>query len=158
MIQVCNEPTLLDFLVVCEKMPAEERSQLERFTGMEYTIDGAAVGNYTAPGPKWVFKTEDGFPLLCGGFVMQRPGVWRDFMITTPEAFGPKYWFACTRAARKIMDFMLVAHAHRLECVAPASREAAIKWYRIMGYTQEAPLRKYCADGSDAISFVRVRE
>lgn len=157
MITVERDPTLIDFLVCANHAPEDQRDHFTKLTGMPYIVDDVAVGNFQVPGLKWVFKNEKGYPLLVGGFVQQRPGVWRDFLISTEEAFGPKYWMSCTKAARRIMDQMFVADAHRIECIAPASRVKAISWYRIMGYTLEAPLRKYCADGSDAVAFVRVR-
>jgi hypothetical protein len=159
MIQVYTNPLLLDFIKVCLNMSQDEREQLEAFTGEKYDVDSAAVGNFTVPGPKWVIKTDD--EVLCiGGFVPQRPGVYRDFMLTTPEAWKT-HWFAITRIARRAMDGMLKEHAHRLECIAPAARLAyrpeIEKWYGLLGYTREAPLWRYCADGTDAVIFSRVR-
>jgi hypothetical protein len=160
MIQVYTNPLMLDFIKVCIAMPQDEREQLEAFTGEPYTVDGAAVGNFTVVGPKWVIKADDE-PIAIGGFVLQRPGVWRDFMLTTPDAWG-KHWFAVTRIARKAMDAMFTSEqAHRLECIAPAQRLAyrpcIEKWYRVLNYKREATLWRYCADGSDAILFSRVR-
>ncbi len=159
MIQVYTNPLLLDFIKVCLNMPQDEREQLEAFTGEKYDVDSAAVGNFTVPGPKWVIKADD--EVLCiGGFVPQRPGVYRDFMLTTPAAWE-KHWFAITRVARRAMDGMLREQAHRLECIAPAARLAARpeieKWYGLLGYTREAPLWRYCANGADAVIFSRVR-
>lgn len=157
MIQVYNNPLLLDFIKVCIKMPQDEREQLEAFTGEPYDIDGAAVGNFTAPGPKWVIKVDDE-PIIVGGFVPQRPGVWRDFLLTTPEAWD-KHWFPVTRICRRIMDAMLISgQAHRLECVTPASRAKAFKWYRVLGYNNEGLHPGYCANGADAVSFGRVKQ
>ena len=161
MIQTYTNPLLLDFIKVCINMPQDEREQLESFTGEKYDIDRAALGNYSVAGPKWVIKADDE-PICIGGFVPQRPGVYRDFMLTTPAAWE-KHWFAVTRIARKAMDSMLLSKtAHRLECVAPASRLAyrpcIEKWYKLLGYTREAPLWRYCADGSDAVIFSRVRQ
>lgn len=156
MIQVYNNPFLIDFIKVCAKMPQDEREQLEAFTGEPYDIDGAAVGNFTAPGPKWVIKVDDE-PIIVGGFVPQRPGVWRDFLLTTPEAWD-KHWFSVTRICRRVMDAMLLSgQAHRLECITPASREKAFKWYRVLGYNKEGLHPGYCANGADAVSFARVR-
>jgi hypothetical protein len=162
MIQVYTNPSLLDFLKVCACLPDDERQQIELSNGVTYDVDGAALGNYeaSAAGPRWVIKDGE-LVLTIGGFVQQRPGVWRDFMLNVPEAFGPKYWRAITRVAKNAMDGMLREHAHRLECIAPVARLAARpeieKWYRFLGYTREATLWGYYADGSDAVSFSRVR-
>ncbi len=156
MIQIYNNPLLLDFLKVCHQLPQDERDQLEAFTGEKYTVDGAAVGNFTVPGPKWVLKNGDE-PLCIGGFVPQRPGVWRDFMLTTPVVWE-KHWFTATRNARRAMDAMFQSgQAHRLECISHHSREKAFKWYKVLGYHREATLHGFCANGADAISFARVR-
>ena len=72
MIQTYTNPLLLDFIKVCINMPEDERKQLEAFTGQPYDIDGAAVGNFTVEGPKWVIKADDE-PIVIGGFVPQVP-------------------------------------------------------------------------------------
>ena len=159
MIQVYTSPLLLDFIKVCLNMPQDEREQLEAFTGEKYDVDGAAIGNFTVPGPKWVIKADD--EVLCiGGFVPQRPGVYRDFMLTTPAAWE-KHWFPITRVARKALDSMLLNGAHRLECIVPAARLAyrpeIEKWYSVLNYKKEALLWRYCANGADAVMFSRVR-
>jgi hypothetical protein len=159
-IKVYDDPLLLDFLKLAINMPADERGQLEALTGQKYDIDGAAVGNFSVPGPKWVVKADDE-PVCAGGLVLQRPGVWRDFMLTTPEAWA-KYWFPITRVCRRIVVGALASGAHRVECITPATRLAARpeieEWYRVVGYTREATLWRYCADGSDAVVFSRVRK
>ena len=83
MIKTYTDPWLIDFLKVAAALPQDEREQLEAFTGEPYSIDGCAIGNFTAPGPKWVIKS-DYEPIAIGGFVQQRPGVWRDFMLNNP--------------------------------------------------------------------------
>jgi len=155
-----NNPLLGDFIQVCAQLPQDERDQLEAFTGQPYDIDGAALGNYMTVGPKWVLKDGE-TPICIGGYVVQRPGVYRDFMLNTSEAFEKKYWFGVTRTARRTMDWILHNGAHRVECIAPARRLAARPqiedWYKILGYNREATLYGYCANGADAVSFSRVR-
>ncbi len=158
-IQVYTNPLLLDFIKVCIALPQDERDQLEAVSGEPYSVDGAAVGNFTVLGPKWVIKADDE-PLCIGGFVPQRPGVWRDFMLTTPAAWE-KHWFAVTRIARRAMDAMLESkQAHRLECITPAARLAyrpeIEKWYNVLNYKKEATLWRYYANGADAVIFSRV--
>jgi hypothetical protein len=155
-----TDPLLLDFVKVCIKMPQDEREQLEAFTGEPYDIDRAAIGNYTVPGPKWVIKADEE-PICIGGFVPQRPGVFRDFMLTTPAVWD-EHWFAVTRIARRVMDAMLDSKtAHRLECICPASRLAKRpeieRWYSVLQYHREGTLFGYCANGSDANMFSRVK-
>ena len=159
MIMVSDQPLLLDFIKVCIRMPQDERDQLEAFTGVPYDIDGAAIGNFTTTGPKWVLRV-DNEPICVGGFVLQRPGVYRDFMLNTPEAFE-QHWFGVTRIARRAMNAMFLSKtAHRLECIAPAQRLSARpqleNWYRILGYKKESVLQAYCANRYDAVMFARI--
>lgn len=161
MINVYTDPLLGDFLQICIRLPQDEREQIEAFVGQKYDIDAVAVGNYMVQGPKWVVKDGDQ-PLVVGGFKQQRPGVWRDYMLTTPEAWEKKYWFTVTRVCRRAMDSMFISkQAHRLECIAPAARmEKHPKlwaWYELMGYHEEGRRYGYCASGGDAIAFARVQ-
>lgn len=160
MLKVYNNVLLLDFIKMAIAMPADERAQMEAASGEPYTIDGAALGNATAPGPKWVIKDEDE-PIIIGGFVPKRAGVWQDFLLTTPVAFE-KHWFPVTRICRRIMDSMYRSGAaHRIECIVPASRLAARpeleRWYKVMGYNKEGLRYGYYANGSDAVAFARVK-
>lgn len=161
MIQVYNDPLLLDFVKICIGMPQDERDQIEAFVGQKFDIDAVAIGNYVVQGPKWVVK-DDNTPLVVGGFKLQRPGVWRDYMLTTPEAWEKKYWFAVTRTCRRAMDSMFASgQAHRLECVVPAprlqQRPVLYGWYELMGYRKESIRYGYCANGADAVAFARVQ-
>jgi hypothetical protein len=155
-IEVFNNPLLLDFLKVAVKLPQDERDQLEAIAGQPYDIDGVAVGNFMTTGPKWVIKAH-GEPIVVGGFEFQRKGVWRDFMLTTPEAWTD-HWFPVTRICRRIMDSMFSSGtAHRLECISDARRTKAHDWYRVLGYHQEARMHGYCASGHDALMYSRVK-
>lgn len=162
MIQVFTDPLLLDFVKVCILMPQDEREQVEAFVGKKYDIDSVAVGNFMVQGPKWVIKDGNDNPLCIGGFNQQRPGVWRDYMLTTPQAWEEKYWFTVTRTCRRVMDAMFLSkQAHRLECIAPRmrleNRPQLEKWYKFLGYHNEGIRHGYCANGADAIAFSRVQ-
>lgn len=157
-------------MYVASKIPADERAQIESMTGETFSVDGAAIGAYLAAGPKWVikiadsesdFESGDSIPLVVGGFHQQRPGVWRDFLLTSPLAWD--YAVRVTSFCKKAMDAMLKSgQAHRLECVVPASRIQSrpelVKWYKILGYNEEGLRRGYCADGSDAMAYTRVKK
>ncbi len=154
-LEVFNNPTLADFIQVIVKMPANERENFEALTGQKYDVDSIAIGNFSTPGPKWVVYA-DGIPISVGGFAYQRPGVWRDFMINTPEAWE-QHWFQMTRICRRIMDAMFTSQqAHRVDCISKASR-TNIRWHEVLGYNLEATLYGYCADGADALIFSRVK-
>ena len=160
MIQIYSNPFLLDFIKVCAQLPQDEIEQLEAISGQPYTIDGAVLGNFSIPGPKWVAK-DGGEPIAIGGFTPLRPGVWQDFMLNTPKGFA-EHWFTLTRNSRRVMNAMFASgQAHRLECIVPASRLVArpelVRWYEVLGYNLEATLYGYCANGADAIIFSRVQ-
>lgn len=156
MIELYTQPLLLDFIRVCIELPQDQRDQLEAITGQPYDIDGAALGAFQTTGPKWMLKADDK-PILIGGFSLQRPGVWRDYLLTTPEAWTD-HWFAVSRHCRRAMDAMLNSkQGHRLECISLASRKEAHKWYRILGYNYEGTLFGYCASGADAVIYSRVK-
>lgn len=159
-VQCFSDPTLLDFAIVANDMPADERAQVEAFTGQTYDAQRIAADNFLIPGPKWVMKAGDQ-PLCVGGYHGMRPGVWRDYMLTTAAAWSPEHFFSVTRFARKIMDSMFKAGvAHRLECVALAARYARpelAKWYKILGLHYEGTHHGYCANGADAITLARVK-
>jgi hypothetical protein len=160
MIEVFNNPLLLDFIKVCARMPDDERAQLAAVTGEAYDIDRAAMGNFMVQGPKWVIKV-DGEPIAIGGFAPRRPGVWQDFMINTTETWG-RHWFPVTRIARRAVDAMFMSgQAHRIECIVPVSRLGSRpeleRWYEAIGYYREGIRYRYCATGEDAVSFARVK-
>ncbi len=171
MIKVFNDPLLVDFFQVAANLAPDQRAHLEALTGRPYDIDGATVGNFTSPGPKWVvkhgedeqqFREGRAVPLLVGGFNPQRPGVWRDFFLTTPEAFEKGFWFTVTRVCRRAMNSMFESgQAHRLECIVPAarvqSRPELVDWYKLLGYSFEGRMYGYCASGADADLFARVK-
>lgn len=161
-VTLYNDPYLLDFLKLAAVLPQDERDQLTKLTGFPYDLDGCAVGNFTVPGPKWVAKLEDGTPLMAGGFVPKRKGVFHDFLLSGPQAWSPEYFRTCTRICRRLMDAMLNSgEAHRLETVVPTARLAARpeleRWYTLLGYNKEGTHYGYCADGSDAVWFSRVK-
>lgn len=157
MIEVVENPLLAEFIRVAIELPQDERDQLEAFTGEPFDVDRCAIGNFMVPGPKWVIRA-DGKPLVVGGFAFERPGVFRDFLLTTPAAWE-QHWFPVTRICRRLMDGMLKGkHAHRIECIAPVARLAKVsRWYEVLGYHQEGVLHGYCANGADAAIFAKVR-
>lgn len=160
MIKLYSNPWMTDFLRVVSLMPDDERQQVEAFTGEPFNMDAIAVNNFTVPGPKWVVKNEAMEPLVVGGFVPQRPGVLRDFMITTPDAW--KHGLALTRICKGAIDAMLESGAHRVECVVPVVRVQARpeiqRWYSAVGYQKEGILQRYLANGGDAEIWARVRD
>lgn len=161
MIEVFNDPLLIDFISIAQRLPQDEIDQIEAMTGRQFEIDGVALGAYMVQGPKWVAKIGTR-PLSIGGFNQERPGVWRDFMMNTPESFAPENFVPVTRHCRRIMNMMLKSgNAHRLECIVPErrllDRPEIERWYHTMGYRREAVMQAYLANKYPAVMFSRIR-
>jgi hypothetical protein len=156
--QVIPNPILLDYIRIVLDMHPEQRTCFTTLTGQPYDVDAIAMGNFMIPGAKWVFHA-NGKPICFGGFAEQRPGVYRDYFVSTPDAFLPECYVFVTRTIRKLIYGMLRGGAHRIECVTPAGRVTPKlhKWYSTIGYNKEALHYGYCADGSDAVCYARVR-
>jgi hypothetical protein len=155
-LTVYRNPGLGDFLAVCLRLPEDEREQFEVFTGEAYDAARVAAAFSLRDGPSWVVM--DGkIPIIVAGFDMIRPGVWQDWLFSTPEAWDALHWRSVTKICKKAMDALLRTDAHRLQCVSLASRIHAHRWYRPLGLTLEGTLRGYGVNGEDALMFSRLR-
>lgn len=155
--EVFTKPTLSDILLICDRLCEDERRQYEAFSGQCYDRDTFALGLATKAGPSWVLCA-DGRPICAAGYDYIRHGVWQDWMINTPEAFG-KHWRTTTKYVRRGMNAMLdQTDAHRLQCISLASRVDAHRWYAVLGLAPEGTLRAYGVNGEDAIMFARVKD
>lgn len=156
MLEIYRNPQLLDFIHVCHKLPADEIEQYEAFSGEGYRPDVVAAAYSLRPGPAWVIVA-DLAPVVIAGFDLIRPGVWQDWLLSTPAAWD-KHWRGVTKIARRVMDAMLQTEAHRLQCVSLASRIHAHRWYRPLGLKLEGTLHGYGVNGEDAYMFARLRD
>ena len=156
-LRVYSNPMALDFIIVSHQATADQIEQWEAMTGHAWDHESCALGMIQTNGPKWVIKTLDHRPIAVAGYHQERPGVFRDFLISNEEAWADGNWQALTRHARKAMNAMLNNGAHRLECVSLSSRTKAHRWYAALGMKAEGTLHGYCASGEDAIMFARVR-
>lgn len=151
-----RDPTLIDLLDVCHRLPEDEREQIEAFTGAKFDPQALAAQYHLIGGPKWLLN--DGAQTTAvAGFTMLRPGVWQDWMFSTPEAWDAAHWRSTSKYVRRVMDAMLKTEAHRLQCVSLASRIHAHKWYSVLGLQYEARLQAYGANGEDAFMFSRLK-
>lgn len=154
-LKVYSNPSLADFMLVCHNLPEDEIEQAEAFTGRPFNPEEAASAYYLRPCPKWVITAPDG-PIVIAGFDMMRPGVWQDWLFSTPVAWTT-HWRSVTKLCRRAMDGMLLSDAHRLQCISLASRIHAHRWYRPLGLQLEGTLHGYGANGEDALMFARLR-
>lgn len=153
MIQLYRNPKIVDFLNVCFKLRADEREQVEAFTGQPYDAESLAVQHACKTGPMWMLCDDDR-PLAIAGFDYIRPGVWQDWMLGTDEAWA-NYWRFIHKNTKRAMDKMLEQDAHRLQCVSLASRIHAHRWYAVLGLAPEGTLHGYGAKGEDFIMFAK---
>lgn len=154
-LRAYRNPTLVDFLRVCADAPTDEREQFEAFSGEQFDAERLAAVYSLHTGPAWVVCAGDR-PIAVAGFNQLRPGVWQDWMFSTPVAWTD-HWRGLTKIARRVMDFMLRTEAHRLQCISLASRIHAHRWYRPLGLVREGTLHGYGVNGEDAIMFARLR-
>jgi hypothetical protein len=162
MIELYANPTLLEYLYVACHATEDEKRQIEAFSGYAFNADRVAQAHYAMGGPKFgLYTVEDGKRdvLAVGGFWEPHPKVWRDWMITTPKLWSDrKYWAPATRQIRTLMDEILANPDVRvLECYSLASRTAAHRWYKPLGYVYEATLKKRAANGEDVMVYSRVK-
>lgn len=150
-----RNPTLFDFIEVCYALPADEREQYEAFSGRPYDPNVVATQFFLKDCPKWVLCADDK-PIAVAGFVCIRPGVWEDWMFSTPAAWD-KHWRTVTKKVREVMNGMLVKDAHRLQCISLKSRIQAHKWYRVLGLVLEGELEGYGVNGENALIFKRMK-
>lgn len=154
-IELLRNPTLFDFIEVCYQLPEDEREQYEAFTGAPYDANVVATQFFMKAGPKWVVTADDK-PIVIAGFDCIRPGVWQDWMFSTPAAWD-KHWRAVTKKACVVMAGMLKKDAHRLQCISLASRIHAHRWYRVLGLVLEGELEGYGVNGENALIFKRMK-
>lgn len=138
---------------VASDLRKDEWTQIEKFGGPT-TVDGLIVGAFSIPGPKWGYVSEhDGKPLLAGGFIPQRSGVYQSWFLATDHAWK-FYWKELSAEAVDRKARMFASGAHRIETVCLSTRKLAHRWYKTVGSQFESTLKAYCIDGSDADMFV----
>ncbi len=155
------EPNVYDVGYLSERMRADEIAQWCALTGhATYDADLAARAIIATMGPlAFAIIGPDNLPVVVGGFTEDRPGVFQTWMVGT-EAGWAQHWRGITKHSRRVMDGLLASgRAHRIQTHALASRREAQVWYeRGLGMKREGVLRRYFADGQDAVVFSKVAE
>lgn len=154
-----DEPTLLDFDYLVKHMRADERDQHNALHGDEqFDAHLACFGMVNYPGPRFVLRKRDGWPLVMGGFTPTAPGVVQTWMIGSDAAWST-HWRSITKMTRTVMRNML-AHGdvHRIQTLAIASRPEACSWYeRGLGMTREGISRAFTPRGDDVVHFSLIK-
>jgi hypothetical protein len=143
-------------LLVCSDLPAEERAVVEAITGEAYNSDAAAIRASNFPGPAWAIEA-DGMPIVVGGFIPQRKGVYQTWFYATNTAWE-RHGRRVTWIVRDLILRMLVEHAHRIETVTLADRSRARRWYETIGLQHESTLPGYGASREDAVLYVALKQ
>lgn len=151
--------TIDDALAVCRNLPLDDRQVAEAMSGEPYNPADVALAAMFYQGLHWsVLSDRDGELLAVGGFIRQRPGVFRTWLYATGQAWtscGADLTTIVRDTIRRVLDEKL---AHRIETVTLASKSLTRDWYGKIGLTYEATLRGFCATGEDAVMYVAVRD
>jgi hypothetical protein len=153
---------LLDFLGVLADMDLtmrgqDELAQARRLIDESLTLDQIAALLFRQSVSTYAFTAAQapGRALAVGGFIPERSGVLRTWMLATDEAWE-NYGMTLTTECAGILK-EAIKKAHRIEVVCLNSRERTHRWYNRIGLQKEATLARYCTDGSDAALFVLTR-
>jgi hypothetical protein len=147
--------SLTSILLVCGHLPRAEQEVIEALNGVAFDSDDVARQAANYPGLAWTIEAE-GFPIVVGGFIPQRPGVYRTWFYATTDAWE-RFGRPVTKLVRQVLHQMLVEQAHRVEVVTLADRARTHWWYEVLGLHREALLEGYGASGQDAVLYVALK-
>ena len=150
-------PKMLDYISIAHGMRDDEKEQFAAMSGLsEYDPDVVARCLYMQRGPSWAAANEEGRVVLISGYEDHGPGT-AELWLAAPATTWDTNWVDLTRIGRKMISFILDTH-HRVQILSLASRTKAHDWYeRGLKMQYESTLKKYCADGQDAVMHVRTR-
>lgn len=149
-----------DVEFVALNMRADEQRQWCALTGREeydpWLCARTLVG---IPGPQFVLLDPTGRAFAVGGFAPQRPGVYQTWAAAV-EGSWDLYWRDITAHCRAQIQAMFDSGAaQRIETVALADRTRAHVWYaKGLRQEKEGIMRKFFADGSDAVLYACTKE
>ena len=117
--------------------------------------EGDAFGTVQdLPFPAWTM-TQDDRPIACGGVVQAGQGVGNLWLFVTDEARG--HGLKLSRFARKVViRLFAVMRFHRVQTVIRADKKEYRRWAELMGFQQEAVLRKAGPSQQDLLLYSRV--
>ena len=156
---ILRDLNLGDCLIVSAYLPAEERKQIEVFTGAAYHIDANALAAYRFRGPKWtaVDEAHSANALAVGGFIQKRPGVVETWFMAREEVWT-SHGKEISRLLKGLIAQQLQDGIHRVETIVLASREKTRRWYELIGLHFESHLHGFGVGGEDAAIYVALRK
>jgi ribosomal protein S18 acetylase RimI-like enzyme len=96
-----------------------------------------------------------GKPVACFGFLVMWTGVAEMWLLI--EERGRQFGKSLTRAAMIVRDCAVLSNnLHRLQITVRCSDTRAVKWAKVLGFDQEAVLRRYGPDQTDFYIFARI--
>lgn len=148
-----RELNIDNLLTICRDLPTDELEAFGKLNSAAFDPTAFAVWALGAPGFNYILHNGDE-PLAAAGFLPQRTGVYRTWMLARGLAWSP-YGREVTELVRNsVRDILAEGVAHRVETVTLADRERARDWYSKIGLQFETTLRKYGSRGDDAVLYV----
>lgn len=143
---------------IAERMRADEIRQYEALIGT-FSPDAATLTLGSRPGVRFTLTSDDGMPLVCGGFTENFAGVHDSWMAGTDQAWRD-HWVSITKASRWLMDSLFATGALRIQLAALADRdEKTFEWYRKgLKMKCEGVVKAGGIYGSDVVIYSRMKE
>jgi hypothetical protein len=143
-------------LAVIKEMPENEKVLFKAMTGDDFDAENMLVALADLPGTHHLFWVGEK-PVAVGGFIPQRPGVFRTWFIA-PEATWKEHGRDVTDSCRELIKGLLDdGLAHRIETVTLADRAEARAWYERIGLNYESTQPGYGSNGEEAVMYVALR-
>lgn len=148
---------LIDSTVMFGRLSQIEREVYEALSGLEFDPQEATMAIFNAAGIHftWMFGDE---VVAVGGFIRHRPGVLRTWF-AAPDDTWTKCGPEITKSCRDLIAGLLKdGKAHRIETITLERHNRAWMWYQKIGLAREAILKKFAANGEDAVMYVATKE
>jgi hypothetical protein len=147
---------LRDAVRVCREVPEDEKRLCEILSGFAYSPEEFAITMFGSRGFHFIIYAGE-TPVVAGGLLRQREGVYRSWMLATGAAWNPNH-LEVTRLVRNVVTETLAGGiAHRIETVTLADKNRARDWYLKVGLQYEATHKGYGINGEDAVTYVALR-
>lgn len=144
---------------LADELPTNERVLFKAVTGLEFDTEefmGTLAEMAEGLEHQYTFWAGEK-PIAAGGFLPQRPGVFRTWFMA-PEWAWKEHGRELTDVCRELIARLFRGKlAHRVETVTLADRAEARAWYERIGLAYESTLRGYGANGEDAVMYVALR-
>jgi hypothetical protein len=155
---IVTDTTLVDLLIVCKGLPADEIEQIEAFSGKKFDLEQIAIQLMTTGGPTWTCRIrETGEPLVVAGFIQVGRTIWRSFMLANQRAWDEYGVEVTAHVCRMLKRFLKNQEHIRIETICLATRKKAHEWYLRIGLTHEATLESYGVNGESAVLYVKTK-